>query len=132
MTFLLGFFQITFDWMLILMFFYKKNTITIISAFLRWNNIIFDDFTSEKIWYKMLFCNHLNRFFVIIINWLHYANSILGIVCDHFLKRLLHGGSAIPWQPAESGEQAQPWFQSVKNQFNILDLLCRPYQILSW
>ena len=46
-------------------------------------------------------------------------------------KEAAHGGSAIPWQPAGPGEQAQPWIQSVKNQFNILDLLCRPYQILS-
>ena len=51
---------------------------------------------------------------------------------DNFvLKEAAHGGSAIPWQPADPGEQAQPWIQSVKNQFNILDLLCRPYQILS-
>ena len=42
-----------------------------------------------------------------------------------------HGSSAIPWQPAGPGEQAQPEAQSVKNQFNILDLQCRPYQILS-
>ena len=46
-------------------------------------------------------------------------------------KEAAHGDSAIPWQPADPGEQAQPWVQSVKNQFNILDLLCRPYQILS-
>ena len=49
-----------------------------------------------------------------------------------FRKEATHGCSARPWQPAGSGEQAHPWTQSVKNQFNILDLLCRPYQILSW
>ena len=49
-----------------------------------------------------------------------------------FRKEATHGCSARPWQPAGSGEQARPWTQSVKNQFNILDLLCRPYQILSW
>jgi len=42
------------------------------------------------------------------------------------------GGTAIPGQPVTEVEQAPSTPSYSKNQYNILALRCRTYQILGW
>jgi len=65
------------------------------------------------------FCNAVNVYFVPI----HYT-----------VKQIMWagpGGTAIPGQPMTELEQAPSTPSFSKNQFNILVLQCRMYQILS-